>query len=45
MSALGGGAGAAGQSGQSFDASIGEALQQAAKAVADEFKKADAKKK
>jgi hypothetical protein len=46
ISAIGGVAGAAaGQSAPSFDASIGDALQQAAKAVADEFKKAETKKK
>ena len=45
IGAISGAAGAAGQSGPSFDASIGDALQQAAKAVADEFKKAETKKK
>jgi hypothetical protein len=34
-----------GQSGPSFDAAIGDALQQAAKAVADDLKKPEAKKK
>jgi hypothetical protein len=37
--------GVPGQSGPSFDAALGEALQNAAKAVAENVKKADAKKK
>jgi len=37
--------GAAGQSGPSFDAAIGEAVQQTAKAVADELRKPEGKKK
>ena len=37
--------GVPGQGGSSFDAALGEALQNAAKAVADNLKKADAKKK
>ena len=37
--------GARGQGGASFDAALGEALENAAKAVADNLRKADAKKK
>jgi hypothetical protein len=37
--------GVTGQGGQSFDAALGDALQNAAKAVADNLKKAQAQKK
>jgi len=37
--------GVTGQGGQTFDAALSEALQNAAKSVADNLKKADAKKK